>query len=43
MKKNKSKSLKKNKKLIDLISYRKACNVQGTGLSHYILMGKKSL
>jgi modified peptide precursor CbpA len=25
----------------DVIAYRKACNAEGTGLSHYILMGTK--
>ncbi|MCL4506868.1 MAG: modified peptide precursor CbpA [Chloroflexi bacterium] len=26
----------------DVIAYRKACKANGTGLSHYILMDKKS-
>jgi modified peptide precursor CbpA len=25
----------------DIIAYRKACKASGTGLSHYILLGKK--
>lgn len=32
---------KKAKTAKDLISYRKACKANGTGLSHYILMDKK--
>ncbi len=26
----------------DVISYRKSCNAEGTGLSHYILMGSQA-
>lgn len=39
--KSKRKAVKKNKTGKDVISYRRACDVQGTGLSHYILMDKK--
>ncbi len=39
--KSKRKAVKKNKAVKDVIAYRKACDVQGTGLSHYILMDKK--
>ncbi len=42
MKKNRTKIVKGNKRRKDVIAYRKACNVQGTGLSHYILMDKKT-
>ncbi len=37
MKKNEKKKVK-----IDTISTRKACKTVGTGLSHYILMNKKT-
>ena len=37
MKKNEKKSVKK-----DVIASRKACKADGTGLSHYILMDKKT-
>ena len=33
------KSVKRVEK--DVIAYRKKCNANGTGLSHYILMDKK--
>lgn len=36
MKKNGTETRKR-----DVIAYRKACAVTGTGLSHYILMDKK--
>ncbi|MFZ3092127.1 MAG: modified peptide precursor CbpA [Nitrospirota bacterium] len=39
--KSKRKAVKKNKTGKDVISYRRACDVQGTGLSHYILMDRK--
>ena len=39
--KNKRKAVKKDNAKKDIISYRRACDVQGTGLSHYILMDKK--
>ncbi|MDO8723072.1 MAG: modified peptide precursor CbpA [Syntrophales bacterium] len=26
----------------DVIAYRKGCQAKGTGLSHYILMGRKA-
>ena len=32
--------MKKTKK--EVIAYRKACKASGTGLSHYILLDKKS-
>ncbi|KAF0234247.1 MAG: hypothetical protein FD177_939 [Desulfovibrionaceae bacterium] len=35
----KKKEAKENK---DVIAVRKACNADGTGLSHYILMDKKA-
>lgn len=40
--KNKRKAVKKNYAKKDVISYRRACDVQGTGLSHYILMDRKT-
>ncbi len=39
--KNKRKAVKKDNTKKDIISYRRVCDVQGTGLSHYILMDKK--
>ncbi len=39
--KNKRKAVKKNNAKRDVISYRRSCDVNGTGLSHYILMDKK--
>jgi modified peptide precursor CbpA len=38
----KRKAVKKDKAKKDVIAYRKACDVQGTGLSHYILMDRKT-
>ncbi|MBN2711607.1 MAG: modified peptide precursor CbpA [Planctomycetes bacterium] len=32
----------KKKQNPDIISVRKSCNADGTGLSHYILMDKKA-
>jgi modified peptide precursor CbpA len=32
--------MKEEKK--DVISYRKSCSAEGTGLSHYILMGSQA-
>ncbi len=37
LKKVKKQITKKGKPTRDVISYRKACKVNGTGLSHYIL------
>ena len=35
--------MKKNKpKKKDVIAYRKSCKAEGTGLSHYILMDRKT-
>lgn len=34
--------MKNRKKGKDVIAYRKACNVSGTGLAHYILLSKKT-
>lgn len=33
---------KENKEIKEVIAIRKACNADGTGLSHYILMDKKA-
>jgi modified peptide precursor CbpA len=33
---------KKQESKKDVIAIRKACNAEGTGLSHYILMDKKA-
>ena len=32
----------KGKKVKEVIAYRKSCKAEGTGLSHYILMDRKS-
>lgn len=40
--KNKRKAVKKNNAKKDIISYRRSCSVEGTGLSHYILMDRKT-
>lgn len=40
--KNKRKAVKKNNAKKDIISYRRSCSVEGTGLSHYILMDRKA-
>lgn len=42
LKKVKMKIVKKGKPTKDVIAYRKTCKVQGTGLTHYILMDKKT-
>lgn len=34
--------MKKKKAKKDVIGYRKACKANGTGLSHYILLDKKT-
>ena len=40
--KNKKESSKKDKAKKDVIAYRRSCSVEGTGLSHYILMDRKT-
>ncbi len=39
---NKEKKTTVKEKEKDVIAYRKSCKPKGTGLSHYILMDKKS-
>jgi modified peptide precursor CbpA len=34
--------MKKENAKKDIIAFRKACKAEGTGLSHYILMDRKS-
>ena len=34
--------MEKKQEVKDVIAVRKACNAEGTGLSHYILMDKKA-
>lgn len=34
--------MEKKKETKDIIAVRKTCNADGTGLSHYILMDKKT-
>lgn len=36
------KKIKRNKRDKKIIAHRKTCDVQGTGLSHYILLDKKT-
>ncbi len=42
MKKEKTKTAKKGKAKKEVIAFRKACDAKGTGLSHYILMDRKT-
>jgi modified peptide precursor CbpA len=42
MKKEKKKTTKKGKAKLEVIAFRKACDAKGTGLSHYILMDRKT-
>jgi modified peptide precursor CbpA len=42
MKNEKTKATKKGKAKKEVIAFRKSCDAKGTGLSHYILMDRKS-
>ncbi|MBI1979491.1 MAG: modified peptide precursor CbpA [Elusimicrobia bacterium] len=42
VKESKVKSTKRDRTSPKVIAYRRSCNVQGTGLTHYILMGDQA-